>query len=106
MAYESWASNVLMAVSVNLLVPILGLGALILGVDATHQVLFPLRSRQVLLSCDDRMFSAFTGVSKVRVRQPSEFWESLGIPTGSTPVRCPAPGHPLFGKTWWRIGDA
>ena len=59
-----------------------------------------------LLSCNDRMLSAFTGVSKVRVRQPSEFWESLGIPTGSTPVRCPAPGHPLFGKTWWRIGDA
>jgi hypothetical protein len=59
-----------------------------------------------LLSCDDRMLGAFTGVSRVSVRRPSEFWESLRVATGSMPVRCPAPGHPLFGKNWWRIGDA
>ena len=59
-----------------------------------------------LLSCDDRMVGTFTGISKVNVRQPSDFWESLGIPPGATPVRYPAQGHPLYGKYWWRIVDA
>ena len=59
-----------------------------------------------LLSCDNRMLGAFLGLSKVRVRRPSDFWESLGIPPGSGPVKTPAPGHPLYGKSWWRHGDA
>jgi len=59
-----------------------------------------------LLSCDERMLGAFTGVSQVSIRQPCDFWESLRIPSRSTPLRCPAPGHPLFGKNWWKIGDA
>jgi len=57
-----------------------------------------------LLSCDRDMLGAFRGVSKVTIWEPSEFWKSLAIAAGSTPVRSPAPGHPLFGKNWWRIG--
>ena len=57
-----------------------------------------------LLSCDGDMLSAFTGMSTVTIQQPSEFWESLAITAGTMPIRSPAPGHPLFGKDWWRIG--
>lgn len=59
-----------------------------------------------LLSCDADMLGAFKSLSEVKVLKPSEFWESLAIPSGSTPMRSPAPGHPLFGKNWWKITDA
>lgn len=56
-----------------------------------------------LLSCDADMLGAFGGVSNVKIRLPSEFWEFLAIVPGSMPVRSPDRGHPLFEKNWWKI---
>ena len=60
-------------------------------------------SLDTLLSCDAKMARALNDLSKVRILQPSEFWDLLAVPPGSRPVRSPAPGHPLFGKNWWTI---
>lgn len=60
-----------------------------------------------LLSCDRKMLGAtWSDVTKVAVLKPSVSWQSLSIPPGSSPRRGPAPGHPLFGKNWWRHDDA
>jgi hypothetical protein len=61
---------------------------------------------ETLLSCDADLIDAFKGVSRIKVLEPAEFWKSLAIPARSMPVRSPAPGHSLFGKNWWKIGDA
>jgi hypothetical protein len=57
----------------------------------------------VLLTCDDKLGSALTSKTPVRILRPSSFFASLGVVPGAEPCWVPALGNPLTTKKWWRV---
>jgi hypothetical protein len=57
----------------------------------------------VLLSFDINFVRRLSSqTSTVRLIQPAEYWESLGISPGQPPVKTPHSTNPLAEQEWWR----
>lgn len=56
----------------------------------------------ILLTYDQTLLKNLKGKThKVQLREPSEYWNSIGIMKGGKPVRAPHTSNPLSRETWW-----
>jgi len=57
-----------------------------------------------LLTCDEKFLRNLGDKTRgLLLKKPTQYWETLGVEPGSTPIISPAPPNPLYHKTWWRI---
>jgi hypothetical protein len=56
-----------------------------------------------LLTRDEALIANLQPHSKLLLQYPSQFWASLRISPGSTPVLEPHPTNPLAHAVWWRL---
>ena len=56
-----------------------------------------------LLSFDSRFARRVQPLTRVKLTRPSDFWSSLGIASGASPVRRPVRANPLSQVTWWHM---
>lgn len=57
----------------------------------------------VLLTRDKVFKNSLSGMTTIRIMYPSEYCESLNLPSDISPTLLPGESNPLFGKTWWQI---
>jgi len=55
-----------------------------------------------LLSRDQDLIDHLRAQVPVSLMPATEFWDSLAVPRGATPVAEPHPSNPLHGKQWWK----
>ena len=56
-----------------------------------------------LLTFDKKFRRRLAGKTRtISILTPTELWDELHIPPGTTPVVAPAIGHPLYGAGWWK----
>lgn len=57
---------------------------------------------QILLTYDKIFLINLRGKTRgIKMSTPSEYWNNIGIPKGSRPVRAPYSTNPLSRETWW-----
>jgi hypothetical protein len=54
-----------------------------------------------LLTFDNGFISKLSSHTQVSLQRPVEFWNSLGIPRGATPVTFPRTDNAMLAENWW-----
>jgi predicted nucleic-acid-binding protein len=59
---------------------------------------------EILLTFDGKLINRLKQITKsIKLMRPSEFWQTLNIPSGARRVVAPHRANPLSRKTWWVI---
>lgn len=61
-----------------------------------------LSGSEILLTYDQTLLKNLKGKThKIKIYEPSEYWNNIGIANGCKPVRAPHTSNPLSQETWW-----